>query len=310
MEVFFEKSANVNVSRVSKKGWWLGNTTEHVVKGTALGADFTQNIYTPSKAGMIARYDLKTGVWLDEIEDMTFKKYFDVNGQDFIIGEPDGEYPEWAIREIPPEYDKKTHTALYIPEHGWTVFDIKIGTPFYDEWGVEFIVSDYNFKLPDSCTWEAPPKPDEHHAVRLVNKQWQQFIDNRGKFAYAKNRDDQEINDYLVEALGPLPLTHVLCEPGMYDSWVSDDIGWQYDIERHKQLKGMEEKQWRNEAMTRVINRIDQYEKDQNYPIELRTSPIKNETDFHKLLADRKALSDYPTSANFPFSERPKLSTD
>ncbi len=44
----------------------------------------------------------------------------------------------------------------------------------------------------------------------------------------------------------------------------------------------------------KVLNRIDQYQKDQSYPEEYRTSPITSHNDFLLLLADRKLLSDYP----------------
>ncbi|MCG7499382.1 hypothetical protein MHO82_21175 [Vibrio sp. Of7-15] len=65
---------------------------------------------------------------------------------------------------------------------------------------------------------------------------------------------------------------------------------------------------WRDTELTKVLNRIDQYEKDQGYPPELRTSPIQNEEDFLRLLKDRKLLSDYPQCEGFPFGARPSLS--
>lgn len=68
------------------------------------------------------------------------------------------------------------------------------------------------------------------------------------------------------------------------------------------------ETSWRDNELVKVINRIDQYEKDQNYPEELRTSPIKSADDFLLLLNDRKVLSDYPETENFPFGGRPILS--
>ena len=308
MKTFFKQSQMVDVSRISKDGWWIENTTEHVTKGTALGDDFTQTQYTPSSKGMIARYDRAAGLWSDEIEDKTWTPYWGKHGEALFIGEPDGDYPEWAIKDAPPEYNQDTHTVLHDAEHGWAVYEIKIGTSFYDELGREFIVSDYNFTLPGKSTWDKPPKANKGHAVKWIDGQWQQLIDHRNKLAYAKDRDNAELQDYQVEVVGPLPATHTLKEPEQFDSWKDDEAGWQYDIERHRPFKVMEEKQWRDEEITKVINRIDQYEKDQHYPVELRTSPINNEADFLTLLADRKALSDYPTVANFPFSNRPKLS--
>lgn len=70
----------------------------------------------------------------------------------------------------------------------------------------------------------------------------------------------------------------------------------------------MIERLWRDTSLNKVLNRIDQYEKDQDYPVELRTSPIQSNDEFLKLLNDRKLLSDYPESIDFPFGERPILS--
>ncbi|QUM81660.1 hypothetical protein HWV01_15910 [Moritella sp. 5] len=64
---------------------------------------------------------------------------------------------------------------------------------------------------------------------------------------------------------------------------------------------------WRDSELIKVLNRIDQYEKDQNYPAELRTSPFTAEQ-YNQLLQDRKLLSDYPSVEIFPFVERPVLS--
>ncbi|NAW98960.1 MULTISPECIES: hypothetical protein [unclassified Vibrio] len=304
METFFSTSKTVNVSRMTRDGWWIENTVEHVVKGTALGSDFTQNIYTPSTPSMIARYDRELDAWSDEIEDMTWKEYYNENGQRFVVGSPNGQYPESAILLAPPEYDADIQTVLYQNEQ-WVIYDILIGQKFYDEYGQQFIVSDYNFELPDKHTWEEPLQAEDGYAVKLINGQWQSFIDHRNKVAYAKDRDEDE--NYLIEELGELPETHTLIEPELYDSWL-DGI-WQYDVKRHYPFKASEERQWRNSELANVLDRIDQYEKDQAYPVELRTSPIKAEADYLRLLQDRKALSDYPESIDFPFGERPMLFT-
>ena len=306
MTQFFNRTQTVNVSRITPDGWWLENTQEHVTKGTALGSDFTQNIYTPSSEGMTARYDRESDTWSDEIEDMASKPYWNHSGQQFVIGLPDGDYPEWAIQQAPPKHDPQLQTVLHNEQTGWKVYDILIGTPFYDKWGAEFIVSDYNFELPDECTWQAPPEPEQGHAVELVDGEWQQLVDKRGEIAYAKDRSEH--NDYQIEQLGELPNTHTLSEPQEFDSWQGDELGWTYDIERHRPVKTQQEKQWRNAALMDVINRIDQYERDQKYPVELRTSPIQNEQQLMPLLQDRKQLSDYPDTPDFPFGERPILS--
>lgn len=113
MSEFFSKSQTVVVSQMTATGWWIRNTQEHVAKGTALGDDFTQDIYTPSEAGKTARYDRELRAWLPEIDDMTLKPYFDKNGKGYVIGAPDGDYPEWAIKDAPPAYDRETQTVLH-----------------------------------------------------------------------------------------------------------------------------------------------------------------------------------------------------
>ena len=133
--------------------------------------------------------------------------------------------------------------------------------------------------------------------------EWSVKTDNRGKTAYAKNRRD---SDYQITNFDDIPDTHTLSEPAEFDSWI--DGSWQYDIEQKRPGKTLIERRWRDTELTQVLSRIDQYEKDQNYPAELRTSPIKSEADFLKLLNDRKLLSDYPSSENFPFGKRPTLS--
>ncbi|CAH0543083.1 hypothetical protein [Vibrio marisflavi] len=80
------------------------------------------------------------------------------------------------------------------------------------------------------------------------------------------------------------------------------------DIERERPVKTTTETTWRDQQLSLVLNRIDQYEKDQNYPEEYRTSPITSEDEFNSLLMDRKKLCDYPESVDFPFGQRPQLS--
>ncbi|PML54961.1 hypothetical protein [Vibrio lentus] len=310
MNQFLSKTQILSVSRISSEGWWLENTEEHVVKGTALGETFTQNLYTPSQIGMIARYDREQDKWSEEVEDMSWKPYWDINGQRFVIGEPDGEFPDKVIQEPPPEYDENTCTVLYRVEDGWKVFEILIDHTYYNEFGDEFIVSDINFELPANHSWIKPPltqsRGRELYSPKLINGEWVSLIDYRGRVAYVKDRNADGLSDYEIRELGDVPDTHTLAEPNIYETW-SDNKGWQYDIARHFPFKVEEEKVWRIGQLTQVINRIDQYEKDQNYPSELRTSPLTIEQ-YNLLLLDRKLLSDYPNIEGFPFCERPTLS--
>jgi hypothetical protein len=219
MTKFFKKSQSVEVSRLSNEGWWLENCTEHVVKGTALGVDFTQVIYTPSSEGMIARFDREEKQWSDEIEDMTWKPFFDVYGRKFVVGEPDGDYPEGAIKETPPKYDNEKQTVLY-ENDAWKIYDIELGKSYWDAEINEFIISDYNFTLPEKHTFIEPPEKDEGFAVCLVEGQWQQIEDNRDKTIY--NCEDCTQSE-TVEKLGSIKDGFTYDEPSTpYDEWIDN----------------------------------------------------------------------------------------
>jgi hypothetical protein len=218
MDKFFKKSQSVEVSRLSSDGWWLENCTEHVVKGTALGSDFTQTIYTPSTDGMIARFNRGSEQWSDEIEDMTWKAFFDVYGREFVIGQPDGDYPENAIKEKPPEYNNEKQTVFY-GDGVWAVFDIELGKSYWDSEANEFIISDYNFKLPEKHTFIEPPKANKGFAPRLVDSQWKQIEDHRDKTIY--NCSDCTQSE-IVEKLGSIKQGFTHDEPStLYDEWIN-----------------------------------------------------------------------------------------
>lgn len=304
MTQFFNKSQVVNVSRITVDGWWVENTQEHVVKGTALGRDFTLNVYTPSRQGKTAKYDRESDTWSDEIDNMMLKPFYDVNGVQFVVNSPDAPHPEWAVTIAPPEYNALNQTVLFTKEAGWVVYDIKIGTPYYDEFGVKLTVSGFNFSLPENGTFDPPPETQKGQAVKRVDDEWLIVDDHRGKVAYSKDRNHD--SDFLVDTLDDIPETHTMDCPQAFDSW-DEDAGWTYDIERHRPVKEQLEREWRDTKLSDVLNRIDQYEKDQNYPEELRTSPL-SAAQFQVLLSDRKVLSDYPQTADFPFCERPELS--
>jgi len=295
------KSVTLQVSRIHPLGWWLGNSDEHVAKGTALGSDFTENVYSPSAAGLIGKYELDTDSWV-EVEDKSNFEYWSSVGERFVIGIPDGDYPEWAIKEKPPEHDKEKQTTLY-EDNEWKIFDIELGKQHWDSEANELIVSDFNFTLPVDHTFTPPPEKKAGFALRLIANEWQQIEDYRGKLAYAKTRD----GDYEIETLDTIPDTHTLLKPSEFDSWNEILNAWEYDQARERPVKVKNEKAWRDTELSKVLNRIDQYEKDQHYPVELRTSPFTAEQ-YNLLLQDRKLLSDYPSVENFPFVDRPVLS--
>jgi len=71
--------------------------------------------------------------------------------------------------------------------------------------------------------------------------------------------------------------------------------------------KETKERDWRDLMLAKVLNRIDQYEKDQSYADEYKTSSLTVEQ-YTSLLKDRKKLCDYPDTDGFPEVDRPKLS--
>lgn len=305
MNKFQKKPTLVEVSKIDKNDWWLGNGQEHVAKGTALGADFITNIYNPTSPGMTAKYDHDNDEWL-EVYDSSQLEFWDITGQHFKIGTPDGTYPEWAIKTKPPAFNPITQTVLYNQDdQEWTVYDILINTKYYDHLTNELTVSDFNFVLPENHTFTAPPKAKKGYAVRLVSNKWKQLIDHRDKLAYSKDRNHED--DYTVEELGEIKDTHTLLEHDTFDSWDKATNQWKYDQERERPVKIANEKAWRNSTLTEVINRMDQYNQDQNLPDEFKRSPF-NQEQFLQLASDRALLSDYTETDGFPFCERPKLS--
>ncbi|OEF12750.1 hypothetical protein [Aliivibrio logei] len=309
MVTFFKKTQIVSVSCISAEGWWIGNGEEHVVKGTALGSDFTQNIYSPSIDGMTARYDRGLNQWSDEVENMTWKQYFNINGQPFLIGEPEGNYPEWAIKETPPKYDNETQTVLYINK-AWKVFEIELGKPYWDSECYKLTISEHNFTLPDNHSFIEPPKSDKGFAVRLVNGEWKQLEDHREKIAFAKDRDNDEKGNYQVEELGPIPKTHTLLVPEQFDSWNEALTQWQYDAARYRPVWAQDEKQWQQETLIKVEAELVFYAQDKDIPelySELRKTHY-SEDDYYSLLGDRILLNEYVQQEDFPECGRPTLS--
>ncbi|WP_281628977.1 hypothetical protein [Vibrio sp. St2] len=169
---------------------------------------------------------------------------------------------------------------------------------------VEMLI-EANTGLPAQSTLQSPiSELSNDEKPVFINDAWEVRKDHRGEVAYCKSRQ----NDYQINHLGDLPETHTLLKPSEFDSWRESDSSWQYDQELERPIKVIKEREWRDLQLDNVLSRIDQYEKDQNYPEKLRTSPIKSNEDFLKLLEDRKMLSDYPNNESFPFGERPQLS--
>ena len=214
------KSVTLQVSRIHSLGWWLGNSDEHVASGTALGSDFTENVYSPSAAGLIGKYELDTDSWV-EVEDKSNFEFWSPVGERFVIGIPDGDYPEWAIKENPPEYDKDTQTILH-DVNKWIIHEIELGKKYWNSDANEFIVSDYNFTLPVNHTFKEPPETGEGFVARLNKGEWAKIEDHRDKTIF--NCDDCSQSEDVIE-IGPIKINFTLDAPiALQDEWI--DGAW------------------------------------------------------------------------------------
>lgn len=215
---FQKQDVVLNVSLIADGGYWGGNSTQHVAKGTALGSEFTESIYTPPKEGLTAIYDAVLDVWV-ECEDKSNLRFFDASGTEYAIGVPDGDYPDGAIKKTPPDYDSEKQTVLY--ESGkWTVFDILIGQNYFSSDGRKHFIEKFNFIIPKNCTLIEPPKAKQGFAVKLVNDEWEQWTDHRHKVIYNK---ENGLDSKLVTELGDIETEWTLTPPvTQYDKWVDD----------------------------------------------------------------------------------------
>ncbi|WP_188009257.1 DUF4376 domain-containing protein [Grimontia hollisae] len=235
-----QTSVVVDVSHLSPDGWWLGNETQHVAKGTALGSDYTETLYIPSADGLTARFDRNSQTWSEEIEDRTATPYYSIEGREYHLATPDSSVHAGMVITPPPNYDPSTQTVLYDKDQ-WQIFDIKIGQAYWDQFGREYIVSDYYFELPDECTWEHPPATRENYAVRLVQGKWEEVEDHRGKEIFNKA---ECLQVELVEGLGPIKDGWTLTAPPTpFHEYINGT--WQPSTDRVKKAKREEINAWR-----------------------------------------------------------------
>ncbi|WP_070964575.1 hypothetical protein [Vibrio sonorensis] len=111
------QDVTLHVSTIGPDGWWAGNKQEFVSEGTALGKEYTETLYTPSTPTKTAKFDGKKWV---EREDNRLKPFYSQSGQEFLLEQPDGAFPEWAIFDKPPEFDAATHYLTRIDKQ-WLV---------------------------------------------------------------------------------------------------------------------------------------------------------------------------------------------
>ncbi|XDF78829.1 hypothetical protein AAFX60_006910 [Aliivibrio fischeri] len=230
--------------------------------------------------------------------------HFDKNGEytltkTWTIHAHTGLPAKSTLKPLPQLNDNE---RAYFINDDWVKTEFFIGRKYYDEYAHELVINEFPFVLPDGHSFEKPlPKKDGYY-VKLVNNQWVYLTDNIDKTAYSKLDD----NDFIIESNGELPDTHTLIERKAFSVWNEQSNDWIYQKELERPIKIIQEREWRDNQLNIVLSRIDQYEKDKNYPVELQTS-LLSESQFLELLNDRKLLCDYPQQQGFPFCERPTL---
>lgn len=193
----------------------------------------------------------------------------------------------------------------YFIDGDWLVTPYFIGRTYFDEYANKCAIKHYPFEISEFISFDEPLPEKDGFFVKLVKGQWVYLVDNIGRTAYSK----QGFDDFYIEDNQPLPDTHTAIERPPFSVWDESASRWLYQRELELEFKTHQEREWRNEELTKVLSRIDQYEKDQSYPVELQTSPL-TQVQYMSLLRDRKALSGYPQSSDFPFGERPQLESE
>ncbi|OCH06576.1 hypothetical protein [Aliivibrio fischeri] len=213
-----------------------------------------------------------------------------------------------TVKEL-PAYDPEIEKCYFIGGE-WIKTELFIGRSYWDESTNEMVIKSFSESLPENYSFIEPPKPKKGFAVRLVNNQWKQLEDHRGKITFAKDRDNDEKGDYQVEELGALPDTHTLLEPEQFDSWDVELSAWKYDKARYRIHWINLETHWQQDVLTNVEAELLFYAQDMQIPelySELRKTNY-TENDYYSLLGDRILLNEYVEQDDFPECGRPKLS--
>ena len=163
-----------------------------------------------------------------------------------------------------------------------------------------------DYVRPQLSSWTPVPEYDKNSQLCMYKPDqdaWEVVHKNVKVKAYSKQtREEKEFGDVSL-----IPDGYVLSAPeSPYDSWIEGR--WQYDKERERIPKATAERKWRNAELRKVLDRLDQYQKDQGIPEKYRTYCL-HEEDYEVLLNERKILCDYPQTKDFPFGERPVLAT-
>lgn len=135
------------------------------------------------------------------------------------------------------------------------------------------------------------------------------LINNDGSINYGNNHPIDDSLDFEGLTLLEFPdktLEEVVGDVKPYEAYWDESTQTVIRDPRITKSEDLEEKSWRNKEIQNVLNKIDQYERDQRIPHEFRTTKL-NESDYHNLLRYRKSLCEYPETNNYTLKIRPQL---
>lgn len=182
----------VSVSYI-KSGFWDGNGQEHIAPGTGLAPGCTENIFIPKSDKMTAKYSAENDEWI-EVVNKSLVDFFDTSGNKYRLNAPDAEFPEWAIFDALPTVDAEKETVQF-KNGAWVIHEILLGKKYWDSKANEHLITNFNFTLPEDCTFTPPPHIKENQSLVLDSKEWVIKPDFRGTEYWDENGTKHTITE-------------------------------------------------------------------------------------------------------------------
>lgn len=121
---------------------------------------------------------------------------------------------------IPVPEHKPDKERCYFIDEQWVKTRLFIGRVFWDEKANQEVIGSYPQKMPEIYTLLPPPKANKGCVVRLLNSDWVQVEDYRGKVIYDKTNCTYS---ELVVDVGEVKQGFTLSEPETeWDEWIGD----------------------------------------------------------------------------------------
>ena len=206
--------------------------------------------------------------------------------------------------EVPVIAEIEGHKRYFISGK-WMQVKAWVGRVCYTGENLQATIEDIRQELPEDYTWVETPEFIEKHQWVVKGGVWVSIVDHRGEMAYPKLNDGSS-EAYIIEKIGAILATHTLHEPIEFGVFDKDADNWVVSEELRYAYFAAGERHWRDGELQPIVQRISQYESDQNKSPEFRRSPLTVE-DYNDMQADYATLCDYPDSDGFPYGSRPVL---